>query len=421
MHYIGQWLNRLILSRFCVSVFLGGEKIKLTSIGKSLIAVTSTLELEKVFPVVVNEAKNLIQADKVVASLVNERAGKFELDLETLAVRGRRDQHPESWWRNQLENIAESVARSELEVKEDDRSAGALICNSRETSLLCVPLTIKEGDFGLLSALNAHPYQFTPDEITILSILANQAAVALKNARLFRELQVKGDELRLLQELEKLAHKLLHSQEEERKRISRELHDDTAQVLTNVILRLEMSETMVPPEFSDVREALRELKEITASALERVHKMAFDLRPAMLDDLGLIPTIRWYIRNHIEKADLKVVFEVMGEEVKLPPQVEIAVLRIIQEALTNVKKHAQAKETFVRLGFKDDEVTITIKDDGKGFDPKKALSKSTKREALGLMGMQERAELLGGALNIESQSGKGTKVKVRIPFRRGLT
>lgn len=394
---------------------------KLTSLSQALIAIASTLEENKILPLVVDRTKELIGAEKVVASLMRKRAEKFRLDSTTLAVRGRRDQHPETWWRTELEDIISSVAgknRIPVILAEADKWAKDLIRSSRETSLACVPFTTKENGVGVLSALNSYPHHFTTDEIAVLSILASQAAVSLENARIFKELKARSNELGYcIRELRGLAGKLLNFQEEERKRISRELHDDTAQSLTNLILRLEMSEALVPPELTEVRQALKELKELTATALEAVYQMTFNLRPTMLDELGLIPTIRWYIHNNMEKANVSVSFEVIGREVNLSSQTEIAILRIMQEALTNVKKHAQVGKASLCLEFADNEAVVTIKDEGKGFDPNKVFGKHPKREALGLIGMKERAEFLGGTLNVKSQPGKGTTVTARVPVR----
>ena len=393
---------------------------KLVSLCEACVDVVSTLEEEKILPVVVERAKQLTQAEKVVTFLVDQKSGKFEANKKTLAVRGRRDQHAESWWRRSLENLTqESVKKGDLSlVSEECHCAKALTKNNQETVLVGIPFSIKGRNIGIISALNSFPHKFTSSEITILSILALQAATALENAKLFRELQVRGDELQLLQELERLSHKLLEIQEEERRRISRELHDDTAQALTNVIIRLEMSKELIPSAFAKVRKTLEELKQTANSALDGVHRLAFDLRPSMLEDIGLVPTLKWYTKNRVEKAGVRTVFEATGQtEQPLPKPIQTAILRIAQEGLNNVVKHAQASEVRLTLDFMPDtQITITIKDDGKGFDPDKALR--NKEEAIGLVGMRERTDFFGGSFKVESKPGLGSKITAIIPLKR---
>lgn len=214
---------------------------------------------------------------------------------------------------------------------------------------------------------------------------------------------------------DKLTRKLLHALEEERKRISRELHDDTAQALTSMILRLDMLKSHARDD--TVGEALGQLKQMAESILEGVHQMALNLRPTMLDHLGLIPTIRWYIQNCFDASMLAIDLRVVGEHKRLDPQVEIVALRIVQEALTNVQKHARAQHAWVHLDFTDHELVLTISDDGEGFEVGPTLDYVLEREALGLMGMRERAELLNGDFLIESSPGEGTTVRARIPLK----
>ncbi len=211
-------------------------------------------------------------------------------------------------------------------------------------------------------------------------------------------------------------HLLLKALEEERRRISRELHDDTQQALTSIILRLDMLKASLETDPAAARRAIDDLKEIAENALEGVHAMALNLRPTMLDDLGLIPTIRWYINGNFKDCGLAIDFRVRGPERKLPGDVELVILRIVQEALANVAKHANASEVKVEIAFGEEEVSVDVRDDGVGFSVERALADSVEREALGLFDMRERAEIVGGELRIESEEGTGTSVSLVIPL-----
>lgn len=211
-------------------------------------------------------------------------------------------------------------------------------------------------------------------------------------------------------------HLLLKVLEEERRRISRELHDDTQQALTSIILRLDMLKASLDEDQTAAKNAIDELKDIAENALEGVHAMALNLRPTMLDDLGLIPTIRWYIKNNFKDCGLAIDFRVLGSERKLSGDVELVILRIVQEALVNAAKHARATAAGVKIAFGESDVSVAVRDNGIGFSVKRALADSVDREALGLMDMRERAEIIGGRLRIESEEGKGTLVELVVPL-----
>lgn len=285
-----------------------------------------------------------------------------------------------------------------------------------ETGLKTLTFTPIATPASLMGVLMAGKREDEPPGSAILgalSMLARHAAIALSSS------ESCGERLRTVSERadrsDKLTRKLLNALEEERKRISRELHDDTAQQLTSLILRLDMCRSRAG-EDGELGNSLLQLKEMAESTLEGVHQMALNLRPTMLDHLGLIPTIRWYIQNCFHHETLAVELEVSGEHVKLDPQVEIVALRIVQEALTNVQKHAGAKRAWVNLRFTDSDLMATIRDDGCGFEVGPTLDYVLEREALGLMGMRERAELLSGEFSIESAPAKGTTVNARIPL-----
>jgi two-component system sensor histidine kinase DegS len=207
--------------------------------------------------------------------------------------------------------------------------------------------------------------------------------------------------------------KIIEAQEDERKRLSREIHDGPAQMLANVIMRSDLIERVYREQGGE--EAIAEVKsfkKMVRSALYEVRRIIYDLRPMALDDLGLVPTLRKYLQTIEEYHNkAKIEFLNLGLELRLPPKYEVAMFRLIQEAVQNALKHSEAKDILVRLEMTKTSINVLIKDNGIGFDVKKSFPKS-----FGLLGMRERIELLDGDLTIESKIGKGTLVYIHVPI-----
>ncbi len=212
--------------------------------------------------------------------------------------------------------------------------------------------------------------------------------------------------------LQQLSSQVLTAHEGERKRIARELHDDTGQALTSILVRLRLLEKTVAD--AGVRRNVEELRELTSNALDSVRRMAVDLRPSALDDLGLVPALHSYTDKYSTAWPIKVTFSAEGLKKRLPPNVELVLYRIVQEALTNVAKHSGASVVEIRLRRRSNTVTVTVSDDGKGFDIREVTR--TDGSGLGLFGMRERLALVGGAVDIESAPGRGTTIIARVPL-----
>ncbi len=214
-----------------------------------------------------------------------------------------------------------------------------------------------------------------------------------------------------------LGLKIILAQEEERKRIAREMHDGPAQSMANLILRTEIAERMLARGETDVvREELAGLKSQVRVELEEVRNIIYNLRPMALDDLGLTPTIRKLTQDFEEKQRVRTRFEVKGRERRLTSGMEVALFRMVQEALTNIVKHAQATHVQVELSFGASSVKMVVQDNGVGFDTRKMEERGSREEHFGLVGMQERVELLEGSCTIESDRQKGTRVTIEVPF-----
>ncbi len=203
--------------------------------------------------------------------------------------------------------------------------------------------------------------------------------------------------------------RVVSAQELERKRLARELHDETGQALTSILLGLQSVEDL-PPDV-DPKKAIADLRDLVVATLQDVRRLAVELRPKALDDFGLVPALERLVENFGEQTGVQVDFvEQLGPE-RLPEEVETALYRITQEALTNIVKHAQARRVSIVLTKREGSVTVLIEDDGKGFEG------SRDGGGLGLLGMNERLALIDGRLTVESQEGAGTTIAAEVPLR----
>jgi two-component system sensor histidine kinase DegS len=209
--------------------------------------------------------------------------------------------------------------------------------------------------------------------------------------------------------------KIILAQEEERKRIAREIHDGPAQMLANLVLRTEIVERMlVKQEFGLVQDEVIDLKGQVRYSLEEMRKVIFNLRPMALDDLGLIPTLRKYVHDYEEKTKIRTSFETRGKEHRLSSAMEAAVYRLVQEALSNAAKHAYPSYVLVEITYQAQLIKIVVRDNGLGFNVQK-ISEQANRESFGLVGMRERVELLEGRVEIQSAENQGTTIIIHIP------
>jgi two-component system, NarL family, sensor histidine kinase DegS len=212
-----------------------------------------------------------------------------------------------------------------------------------------------------------------------------------------------------------LVSNIIQAQENERLRVSRQLHDGPAQAMSNLVLRAEICERWMEADMNRAKSELSGLKSMVNDTLQETRRFIFDLRPMILDDLGLLPTLRRYIKDYIEKFRIEVNFMPSGRERRFASHVETAIFRIIQESLINVAQHANASQVQVILELGDQYATVTIEDNGVGFDVNK-LSLDLKEKSLGIASMGQRVEMLSGQLNIDSTIGRGTRVMAILPL-----
>jgi signal transduction histidine kinase len=241
------------------------------------------------------------------------------------------------------------------------------------------------------------------------------------------EAERSGEELRHLNEraralndqLQRTVGKVIRAQEEERRRIGRELHDETVQLLSAAAVRVGELEERVPESLPQLADGLADVRGIITDALWEVRKIIVALRPSDLDDLGLIPALSAYARNRLNEAGVAVEAHLERPAYRLDSDVETTVFRIAQEAVNNISRHAAAQHAVIRFSQRNGTLELNVQDDGIGFDPN-GVTPNDNGEGLGLLGMKERAALVGGALELVSRPGRGTSVNVRIPLRLGV-
>jgi PAS domain S-box-containing protein len=278
------------------------------------------------------------------------------------------------------------------------------------TNFLGVPILDRHGQvlgyFEILNSLGGRP--FTPEDVAMLEGVATIAAIAVENSRLFKELRRGRERLRAL------SRRQVEMQENERRALARELHDEIGQLLTGLKLTLDMLTGAVSTEGL---ESLREGQELVAALIREVRDLSLTLRPPILDDLGLLPALLWQFERYTAHTHVQVTFTHSGLESRpCSPAVETAAYRIVQEALTNVARHAAVETVCVWARVMNGGLVIDVEDQGGGFEPSLILSSEV---SVGLLGMQERARLLGGRLRIESSPGAGTRIAAELPLEEG--
>lgn len=302
--------------------------------------------------------------------------------------------------------LREGTLREPVALIQCLRLEQALPQNAERHRHASVPLVAQDETVGILNLMLPPGRTLSEEDLDMLEAVGHELAVTIQRARLFE--QVREQE----QVRRHLLQRLLVAQEEERRRIARDLHDHAGQMMTAIIIHLSQLASQAESQGNALGPQLRRLHDLARQSLDELRKMVHELRPSILDDLGLAPAVRWYAEAYVKPAGLEVHVETLRLDSRLPPDVETVAFRIVQEALTNVLRHAQAKRVDVRLDCRGDYLLVMVRDDGVGFDPEQ-----TRGGTLGLAGMRERAELVGGTVQVLSVPAVGTTVLARIPIR----
>ncbi|MEE9197385.1 MAG: sensor histidine kinase, partial [bacterium] len=234
-----------------------------------------------------------------------------------------------------------------------------------------------------------------------------------------REVQQLLEELQSKEEVRSLLlEKVISAQEEERKRIARELHDELGQALTGMVMNLEAAKEGLDKDTEAALQRMERARSLAVHSIDSIRHLILDLRPAALDDLGLVPALRAFAENRLGDKGIRLALETSGFKDRLPPLVETTIFRVVQEAVTNIVRHSEANAARIQLERKNGRVSLLVEDDGRGFDPTKVLHSPDRARAVGILGMEERISILGGHLHVDSRSGQGTQVRAEIPLEQ---
>ncbi len=371
-------------------------------------ALTATFDLDTVFQILMRETRNVLPAAQGIAL--------YLLDAESGALAARAcfgfDETDAAQVRLRAgEGIAGRAFESHQPALVHTAAEARPIGGRTIQSGLGVPLGVKGTPLGALAVYSfSEENAFCESDTPILQALANQAATAIENARLYAALAEKE------QARAQLLEQVIEAQEEERKRIARELHDDFAQALTALTIDLQATMQNLPDELDGTHAHLAATQALTSQTLQEINHWILELRPTVLDDLGLVPAIRWYAESRLEPVHARVEVKAAGLPHRLPTGIETALFRIAQEAISNVAKHAHARQVEIALRREDGHLALTVADDGIGFQAGEEYAAKDGMRGIGLLGMRERTALLGGCIRIESQNGGGTRVEVEIPW-----
>lgn len=300
------------------------------------------------------------------------------------------------------------------DISKDPRVAHReLIIDEGLKAFICVPLRAKDTVLGVLYVASRIPRKFTTNDVHLLYAIGDQLGIAIEHARLYERLRGARERLR------RLARQNLVAEEEERRRIARELHDETSQSLSGIALQLqaliELSE-MTGKQDDEFVAGLKKVQSLTVQVHNEVSRLISNLHPALLDTLGLVPAVRQHSETILQALEMEVSVVIKGTVMRFPPDVEAALFRFIQGAIGNIAQHSGAENATVLLEFRPDEFTIKISDDGQGFDVSEITDVEESGRGRGLFSMRERIGFLGGTSGIESEIGKGTTVWASIPI-----
>ncbi|MCL5036403.1 MAG: sensor histidine kinase [Chloroflexi bacterium] len=278
-------------------------------------------------------------------------------------------------------------------------------------SMIAIPLQFKDRLLGIL-VLADRENDNIEQNISILDSLGGQIAIAVENARLFESLKEKNIQV------ESLVSKLIQAQEEERKRVAAEIHDGVAQSLVGIKTQLQMIKNRLVDDPSDAMEKVDKLMEITGENIKEVRNIMYNLRPASLDDLGLIASVENLLQRVGRDKDIEIEFITNRNDIRLSPVVEITIFRVVQEAVNNILRHSGSNKAWIRMNFDPSRLRLEIVDDGKGISQEELSARLKESRRFGLQGMRERVQMVEGKFNFITNPGKGSIVDVEIPMTR---
>lgn len=375
-------------------------------------AMVSTFDLGRLLRDTMQLATNVMDAGAAVLMLIDEKAQELVFEVThgpgTAGFRQHRvsmDEGVVGWVATHGEPvIVNDVSRDPRFSREVDTRTGFLT-----QSVLCVPLQIKGKTIGVLEVLNKFSGNgFDQEDLQLALTMAAQAAIAIENARLYQSLREERD-------------RIIEAQEEVRRELARNLHDGTVQLLAAIAMGLDHVERLMSVKPDAVYAELDALRKLTRQAMRDARLLLFEIRPVILESRGLVPALQTYVQQLKDSENFLVHFETDDFEYDLDSKVAGTIFSIVQEAVNNVKKHARARNVWIRLRVGDGEVIVTVEDDGLGFSLAQIERDYVERGSFGLFNMRERAELIEGSLEIETSEAipnQGTTVTLHAPLRK---
>jgi signal transduction histidine kinase len=279
-------------------------------------------------------------------------------------------------------------------------------------TFLSVPLLAKGDVQGILDLFSLDPVAFSQEQVAFFTTIGQEVGVVIQNARLYEQVRSGRERLRLL------SQQILDIQEDERRHIARDLYDQIGQALTALKVNLQSIQRTANGSGIYNNASFEESLNIIDRTIQQVRNLSLELRPSLLDDLGVVAAIRWYVDRQAQRAGFKWDFIADPPEMRLKPDLETTCFRLVQEAITNVVRHAQATMVQIELRQLENELELIIRDDGVGFDVRATQARSGDDPSLGLVGMEERVQLIGGRIEITSSSsdGIGTEIRAHLPL-----
>ena len=368
---------------------------------------TSELDLDKLLREILHSAVMVLKASAGSLLLWDEVTNELIFEVTDggagEALEGQRmpaDKGIAGWvFTHGQPDIVHDVRSDERFYSTIDESLG-----HHTSSLVAVPMITKGQGIGVLEVLNKKSGEsFDENDRDILYALAGQAAIAVVNARLYQEISDEKD-------------RIIALEEDVRKELARDFHDGPAQTLSAMIMSIELIETLPGSLSESAAVGLADLRTMATKTLHQVRNVIFELRPVILKTQGLEPALHSYVERLREAEDMNIHLKIEGLEERLPTRLEEICFSIIQEAISNVKRHANEKNVWLTAIRRGDEFQVAVKDDGKGFDLAEVEISYDRRGKLGLLNMRERAEMIRGRLSIESAPGEGTTITLDIPL-----
>jgi signal transduction histidine kinase len=380
-------------------------------------AMMGELDPTRVLRMIVNEAIELMGAALAYVGMPTEDGQRLRLRVAAGrgagSIEGQEVPHIGSF----TEFVMDSLEPLLVDDAATDRRARAPVADSLKMhSMIVAPLVDRRRPVGALVLLHPDPAYFSDQDLFVMRRFAGLGSMALRNARSVAterdhaQMEIDLQEARLREQMRaESLHAVMRGQEDERARIARDLHDSAGQALASLLLSLKLAEQT--DSITEVRKRLTDLRQLTSATASEVRRIAMELRPSVLDDIGLVAALDRYVTDIEARTGIRLVRTIHLSGVRLSPDIETVIYRVVQEALTNAMRSAAPTQIDIELEESDELVRLTVRDNGKGFDPD-----GVEGEGLGLMGMRERATLVDGKLAIRSAPGSGTTIELEIPI-----